>query len=85
MAIVFAAMVISKIGFMQLFGLGLTLAVLADATLVRGILVPSFMRLMGRGNWWAPKPLVRVHERFGLPEPALGAIFFGGSITPRFF
>jgi RND superfamily putative drug exporter len=68
MAIVFAAMVGSKVAFMQLFGLGLTLAVLADATLVRGILVPAFMRLMGRWNWWAPKPLVRLHERFGLSE-----------------
>jgi RND superfamily putative drug exporter len=68
MAIVFAAMVGAKVAFMQLFGLGLTLAVLADATLVRGILVPSFMRLMGRWNWWAPKPLVKPHERFGLSE-----------------
>jgi RND superfamily putative drug exporter len=68
MAIVFAALIGSKVAFMQLFGLGLTLAVLADATLVRGILVPAFMRLMGRYNWWAPKPLVRLHERFGLSE-----------------
>ncbi len=68
MAIVFAAMVGSKIAFMQLFGLGLTIAVLADATLVRGILVPAFMRLMGRRNWWAPRPLVRLHDRFGLTE-----------------
>jgi RND superfamily putative drug exporter len=68
MAIVFAAMVGSKVAFMQLFGLGLTLAVLADATLVRGILVPAFMRLMGRRNWWAPRPLVRLHERIGLRE-----------------
>jgi RND superfamily putative drug exporter len=53
---------------MKLFGLGLTLAVLADATLVRGILVPAFMRLMGTLNWWAPRPLRRVHARFGLSE-----------------
>lgn len=68
MAIVFAAMVTSSVQFMQLFGLGLTIAVLADATLVRGILVPSFMRLMGRGNWWAPRPLARLHRRWGLSE-----------------
>ncbi|BBH16268.1 membrane protein [Nocardioides baekrokdamisoli] len=68
MAIVFAAMISSKIQFMQLFGLGLTLAVLMDATLVRGILVPAFMRLMGKANWWAPKPLVALHARFGLSE-----------------
>ncbi|UDY24007.1 MMPL family transporter [Nocardioides sp. Kera G14] len=68
MAIVFAAMVTSKVLFMQLFGLGLTLAVLMDATLVRGILVPAFMQLMGRANWWAPRPLARLHDRIGLKE-----------------
>ncbi|MFT4265282.1 MAG: MMPL family transporter [Nocardioides sp.] len=68
MAIVFAAMITSRVQFMQLFGLGLTLAVLMDATLVRGILVPAFMRLMGRANWWAPRPLARLHERIGLRE-----------------
>jgi RND superfamily putative drug exporter len=68
MSIVFAAMIGSKVAFMQLFGLGLTLAVLADATLVRAILVPAFMRLMGHRNWWAPKPLARLHDRFGLTE-----------------
>jgi RND superfamily putative drug exporter len=76
MSIVFAAMIGSKVAFMQLFGLGLTLAVLADATLVRAILVPAFMRLMGHRNWWAPKPLVRLHDRFGLteaPEPPVPA------------
>jgi RND superfamily putative drug exporter len=68
MAIVFAAMVTSSVAFMQLFGLGLTIAVLADATLVRSVLVPAFMKLMGRANWWAPRPLARFHERFGLRE-----------------
>jgi RND superfamily putative drug exporter len=84
MAIVFAAMIGSKVAFMQLFGLGLTLAVLADATLVRGILVPAFMRLMGRWNWWAPKPLVRLHERFGLSEaePAPAAVPLTKELTP---
>ncbi|HZE49624.1 MAG TPA: MMPL family transporter, partial [Jatrophihabitantaceae bacterium] len=57
-----------KVSFMQLFGTGLTLAVLMDATLVRGVLVPAFMRLAGRANWWAPGPLARWHERFGLSE-----------------
>ena len=51
---------------MQMFGLGLTLAVLMDATLVRGVLVPAFMRLAGRANWWAPAPLARWHDRRGL-------------------
>jgi len=51
-----------------MFGLGLTLAVVVDATLVRMVLVPAFMHVMGRWNWWAPKPLARLHERFGISE-----------------
>jgi RND superfamily putative drug exporter len=68
MAIVFAAMASSKVSFMMLFGTGLTLAVLMDATVVRGILVPAFMKLAGRWNWWAPRPLARLHARIGLHE-----------------
>ncbi|MBB5913501.1 RND superfamily putative drug exporter [Nocardia transvalensis] len=70
MAIVLGAMITSKVSFMQMFGLGLTLTVLADATVIRGLLVPALMKLMGRANWWAPKPLARLHERFGLSEEA---------------
>jgi RND superfamily putative drug exporter len=51
-----------------MFGLGLVLAVFADATLVRMVLVPAFMHVMGRWNWWAPKPLAWLHERFGISE-----------------
>jgi RND superfamily putative drug exporter len=68
MAIVFAAIADAHVSFMMLFGAGLTLAVLMDATVVRGILVPAFMRLAGRWNWWAPRPLARLHARFGLSE-----------------
>ncbi|HEY7050362.1 MAG TPA: MMPL family transporter [Jatrophihabitantaceae bacterium] len=68
MAIVFAALATGKVSFMAMFGTGLTLAVLMDATLVRGVLVPSFMKLAGRANWWAPGPLARWHRRFGLSE-----------------
>jgi len=68
MAIVFAALATGKVSFMAMFGTGLTLAVLMDATLVRGVLVPSFMKLAGRANWWAPGPLARWHTRFGLAE-----------------
>ena len=46
---------------MRLFGLGLTLAVLVDATLVRMVLVPAFMHVMGQWNWWAPR-WFRVHD-----------------------
>jgi RND superfamily putative drug exporter len=50
------------------FGLALAIAVAVDATLVRCILVPATMTLLGRANWWAPRPLQRVHKRFGLHE-----------------
>jgi RND superfamily putative drug exporter len=67
-SVVFLAMVTSSISFIQLFGLGLALAVVVDATLVRATLVPAFMRLAGRANWWAPAPLARWHRRFGFAE-----------------
>ena len=47
-----------------------TLAVLVDATLVRMMLVPAFMRVLGRVNWWAPAPLVRLHRRIVISESA---------------
>jgi len=68
MSISFAALIAAQVAFMRMFGLGLTLAVLADATLVRMMLVPAFMHVLGRWNWWAPKPLVRLHERIGISE-----------------
>ncbi|ANE82416.1 hypothetical protein A7U43_26990 [Mycobacterium adipatum] len=66
MSISFAALIAANVSFMRMFGLGLTLAVLMDATLVRMVLVPAFMQLMGRWNWWAPAPLARLHDRIGL-------------------
>ncbi|HEX3706310.1 MAG TPA: MMPL family transporter [Mycobacteriales bacterium] len=68
MAIVFAAISRSQVAFIMLFGTGLTLAVLMDATIIRGTLVPAFMRLAGRWNWWAPAPLARWHARFGFSD-----------------
>ncbi|MBH0779095.1 MMPL family transporter [Nocardia bovistercoris] len=68
MAIVLGAMITSKVSFMQMMGLGLTLTVLADATLIRGLLAPALMRLLGPLNWWAPAPLARLHARIGLSE-----------------
>ncbi|MEV0298831.1 MMPL family transporter [Nocardia sp. NPDC050710] len=70
MAIVMGAMITSKVSFMQMMGLGLTLTVLADATIIRGLLAPALMRLLGPLNWWAPKPLARLHARIGLSEEA---------------
>src|SRR5690606_27249325 len=49
-------------------GVGLTLAVLMDAFVIRGTLVPAFMRLAGTWNWWAPAPLRRLHDRIGISE-----------------
>jgi putative drug exporter of the RND superfamily len=68
MSISFAALIAAQVQVMRLFGLGLTVAVMVDATLVRVVLVPAFMQLLGRWNWWAPKPLVRLHERIGLTD-----------------
>jgi len=50
----------------------LTLAVLVDATLVRVVLVPAFMHVMGKWNWWAPRPLVRLHALLGISEDGGG-------------
>jgi putative drug exporter of the RND superfamily len=68
MSISFAALIAAEVSFMRMLGVGLTLAVLVDATLVRMLLVPAFMRVLGRANWWAPKPLARVHDRLGISE-----------------
>ncbi|HEY1441914.1 MAG TPA: MMPL family transporter [Mycobacterium sp.] len=68
MSMSFAALILAHVSFMRMFGLGLTLAVIVDATLVRMVLVPAFMHVMGRWNWWAPKPLAWLHERFGISE-----------------
>jgi len=83
MSISFAALIAAQVSFMRMFGTGLTLAVLADATLVRMVLVPAFMHLLGRYNWWAPRPLARLHARIGLtesaaPTPAAGPVPGGG-------
>ena len=73
LAIVFAAFATSRVSFLQLFGVGTALAVVVDATLIRALLVPAFMRLAGQANWWAPAPLRQLHHRVGLreavPEP----------------
>jgi RND superfamily putative drug exporter len=68
MSISFAALIAAQVSFMRMFGVGLTLAVLMDATLVRMILLPAFMHVMGRVNWWAPAPLVRLHQHIGFSE-----------------
>ena len=68
LAVTFLAFATSRVSFIKLFGVGLALAVLIDATVVRALLVPAFMKLAGNANWWAPKPLRKLHERFGIRE-----------------
>jgi putative drug exporter of the RND superfamily len=69
LAITFLAFGTADVSFMKLFGVGLALAVVLDATVIRGLLVPAFMRLAGPANWWAPATLRRFHRRFGIGEP----------------
>ena len=68
MVVVFGAFALSSIIFIKALGLIQALAVLIDATVVRGILVPAFMRIMGWVNWWAPRWLQRAVSVFGLYE-----------------
>ncbi len=68
MVIVFGCFAAARIGEVEQIGLGLAVAVFIDATIVRCLLVPATMTLLGRWNWWAPAPLQRLHERIGLGE-----------------
>jgi len=72
-SVVFLAFATSSISFIKLFGIGLTLAVLMDATVVRATLVPAFMKLAGAANWWAPAWMRRLYDRAGMSEAAAEA------------
>jgi RND superfamily putative drug exporter len=74
-AVAMGAFATSQIIFIKENGVGTALAVLIDASIIRALLVPSLMELLGKWNWWAPAPLRRLHERFGISEhvPAAGA------------
>lgn len=67
-AIVFACFMTSGVTSIKMLGLGIAFAILLDATVVRGLLVPALMRVAGDWNWWAPKPLRKIHARFGISE-----------------
>jgi len=77
LSVTFIAFATSDITFIKLFGLGLALAILMDASIVRGLLVPAFMHLAGEGNWWAPRWMRRVHDRYGISET--GAVEVGSA------
>jgi RND superfamily putative drug exporter len=66
--VVFAGFAAGELLLVKQLGVGLAVAVIVDATIVRMLLVPATMTLMGRRNWWAPAPLRRIHDRFGLRE-----------------
>jgi RND superfamily putative drug exporter len=66
--IVVAAFSASSIVFIKLLGVGMVIALVVDASVVRVLLVPATMRLLGRANWWAPRPLRRLYARYGIRE-----------------
>src|SRR3954447_9579361 len=92
LALVFIAFATSQVTFIKLLGVGLALAIVMDATLIRRLLVPSFMRLAGDLNWWAPRWMRRLHDRIGFREapdpprpadpPADGPLVRGSAPTP---
>ncbi|MGI5416565.1 MMPL family transporter [Actinomadura luteofluorescens] len=66
--VVIGAFATSGITFIKMTGVGMAVAILLDATVVRALLVPATMRLLGRANWWAPGPLARLYGRYGIRE-----------------
>lgn len=72
MSISFAALMSAGVSFMRMFAVGLTIAILVDATVIRMLLVPAFMHVLGRLNWWAPKPVEKWHRRRFSAAPRLG-------------
>jgi RND superfamily putative drug exporter len=66
--VVVAGFATGKIAFVKLIGVGMIVAIFVDATLVRALLVPATMRLLGKWNWWAPGPLARFYRRYGVHE-----------------
>jgi RND superfamily putative drug exporter len=73
LAVAIGAFSTSSISFIQQIGIATATGVLLDAFVVRTLLVPSLMALLGRWNWWAPRPLQRLHDRLGVSEAAPAA------------
>ncbi|PRC59848.1 hypothetical protein C6A85_21330, partial [Mycobacterium sp. ITM-2017-0098] len=74
MAITFAGLTASQVSMLRIFGFGLAVAILVDAIIIRSILLPAVMVLLGRWNWWSPAPLTRLHGNFGLDDQAIQAV-----------
>ena len=68
MVAVFLAFALANVVIIKAIGVGLAIAIAVDATIVRILIVPSVMRILGRANWWAPKPLAVLHRRIGAGE-----------------
>jgi trehalose monomycolate/heme transporter len=68
LVVVVAGFATGGVTFIKLIGVGMIVAIIVDATLVRALLVPATMRLLGRWNWWAPGPLAKVYRRYGIRE-----------------
>jgi uncharacterized membrane protein YdfJ with MMPL/SSD domain len=68
MVAVFLAFALANVVIIKAIGVGLAIAIAVDATIVRILIVPSIMRILGRANWWAPKPLAALHHRIGAGE-----------------
>jgi RND superfamily putative drug exporter len=69
LSVALGAFATSQIVFIKEVGVGTVAAVLIDATIIRALLMPSLMKLLGEWNWWAPAPLKRFQQRFGFHEP----------------
>jgi RND superfamily putative drug exporter len=82
--IVVGAFSASGITFIKLMGVGMIVALIVDATVVRVLLVPATMRLLGRANWWAPPPLRRLYARYGIREETAGPapVPAAGQVSP---
>jgi uncharacterized membrane protein YdfJ with MMPL/SSD domain len=73
MAVAIGAFATSHVVFLKEIGIGAVVSVIVDAFIIRSLLVPSLMKLLGEWNWWSPRPLVRLHERIGISEEPAGA------------
>jgi len=81
MFVVFMSFGLAEVVLIKAIGIGLAIAVLIDATVVRMLIVPAIMRLLGPLNWWAPHPLARLHERLNLGESSLDSRPVGDTAT----
>jgi trehalose monomycolate/heme transporter len=73
----------SGITFIKLMGVGMIVALIVDASVVRVLLAPATMRLLGRANWWAPRPLRGLHARYGIREETHGPAPVVAATRPR--